>query len=48
MSVKPRCQFCDTESNTRMWIPAGPICDTCKKNLEQIRKYKLGVPVVKR
>ncbi|MFW6008610.1 MAG: hypothetical protein ACOCP8_05020 [archaeon] len=43
-----KCQFCDSETQVRIWIPAGAICSTCKKNLEQIRKYKLGIPCVKR
>jgi hypothetical protein len=41
------CQFCATNHNVKRWLPAGDICTTCKKNLDTIRKFKLGVPAMR-
>jgi len=42
-----KCQFCDTTVNVTDWCPAGPICNACKKNLDNIRKYKFGIPAMR-
>lgn len=44
---KAPCQYCGTEK-TKYYVPYGSLCDTCRKNLDIIRKNKLGIPSVKR
>lgn len=44
MDYKIKCQFCGTSNNVINYIPEGDMCKTCKKNLDRIREYKLGVP----
>ena len=39
-----KCQYCKTKKNVSSWLPAGNICNTCKKNLNNIRKFSLGIP----
>jgi len=42
------CQFCGTNKQVTHWIPVGSMCKTCKRNLDNIRKGQIGIPVVKR
>jgi hypothetical protein len=41
------CQYCHRTEKVNMWVPAGNICKDCKKNLDKIRKYGLGIPKIK-
>ena len=40
------CQYCG-KYNSPLWVPAGAICNNCKKNIDRIRKYKLGIPKIR-
>lgn len=45
--MEKECQYCGKKEKVELWIPAGYICTPCRKNIQKIRKYKLGIPKVK-
>lgn len=38
------CQFCHTKENIESRVPGGDMCNHCKKNIELIREWGLGIP----